>query len=406
MPDQSHVDRYTLADLHAGKDLRTGVKVNWKSAAFTTWDEAVAELAGGIVVTARCNAPDIERGGRWPMHRMRFNPDGSIDLLGHPGREVDSDAEQMLAGLGGQMGVCVMAATYFPRSQQAPLAVMRAVGVNSTIGLRSLWTAVQWAQRPDTDWSPEFGDTHLRFGITPQVQQRWVDAGWDPHVAARFWQQFVPIELAERWRAAGKVRVRDAKVAGRGESPEQESAWAAAGLSPTESARWRRTGIGPAEAAQWVAAGFAPAHREGIVARQHQYGIPPEVALEWGHAGLPGGHVVGWWHATNGDLGTALEWHRHGVDPGVYSNYRSGGGPGAFPSLTPQIIGEYAAAGFPLTSMSTLESAVAEGVQPGAYLQTLENLRRGWESELQAKILSTIVTRQRNANRNRNRNRV
>ena len=321
-PQRTPEERKTqreLARRMAGNDFVHALKVHWKSARFTTWDEAIAELAAGPTVTLRCSAGR----GSHTKHQVRFDPDGTVDLMAHRDAVLVADSEFMMAALGGPMLPCVAVALHLPDNHLIPrhFAVESKQALN--VRIRALYTAAMWARHPDTDWTPQFGDDYLRFGITPAIRDEWVSAGWDLCEALRFLQRFVPRDRAERWRAVGRTTLRDAGLAGLGEEPDEEAKWAAAGFTPARSARWRKTSFAPDVAHEWDRHKISPTMATLFARGGHHTGsLSVETIKQWCLSGVPDTDVRTWHAVSSGDLAVARDWAATGIRPHVLSVYQ------------------------------------------------------------------------------------
>ena len=279
-----------------GYRFSSAVRHHWKTATFTNMGEVVEELRGGITATINCRA----RGRRsTSSHRIRFAPDGSIDLLNHVG-DVDEAAERVLSALGSPMGACTAVALCFPaRCEVANVGLSGGARQPLDGRLRMLWAAVSWAQDPATVWTPELVDTTLRYGVSLPEARRWVDAGWDLGAARHFWKEWVSFEAAEQWRRAGRTNRSAAIAAGLGEAPEGDQQWLDAGFTLTKAARWRKTSdLTPDEAFMWESLGCPPKEVVNLK-RLPRYtpGLTFDTILEWCRAGVPSRATTirSWW---------------------------------------------------------------------------------------------------------------
>lgn len=383
--DHDTEQRRRLAFDNGGNDLDQSVKVHWKDAAFQTWEEAVTQLARGLTVTVRCNG-NTTRGG-WGTHKVRFNPDGSIDLLHHPDAVIDREAELMLAGLGAITCTCVATAMYLPERQLAPRNISTHNMIN--VRLRTLYAAVAWAQHPDTRWGRTFGDTYLRYGITPSVIAEWTEDGWDPDTALRFQQTFTPLWLANEWRAVGNVTLRAAKLAGRGESPDTESRWTAVGFTPSRSAKWRVLGIPPAEAFEWDQCNVTPSLVNGFKRAAAGGGVPIEVVKQWCASGVPASKFHQFYERTNGNLTETLEWTSRKIPANVHYSVHHWNLNNPRERLTAeQVAGFVQVKSFPHNDASLMAYAIRNGVTPREYEEAVASLRTPQGAGLRQMLVS------------------
>lgn len=381
----AHRARYTLAHERAGADLRAAVKTLWKDASFTTWEEAVAELAAGITVRLRCGD---QPGNRYATHRIRLTPEGGVVLLDHPDQVIDAEgaeAEWMLVALGSQMCACVAAAVCLPTRRRVPRNTLGGWTAVDT-RLRVLHAAVAWAQHPDTPWSPSWAQARLRYGITPAVEAQWVADGWDPEVALRFQQQRVPLSVARAWREAGDTTARAAKLAARGERPDDEAAWARAGFRPGASAKWRRFPYPPEVAFEWEQAGVAPTMVEALLQADRAGWMPLAEAKRWCRAGVRSREVGGWYQHTGGNLDVALAWQGTGVPASTYREVREWNTTHPDHPLTPAVVAAYHRAGLTGTDPNLIGRALTYRVSPEAVAEAVAGLRAGTAPDLAAAI--------------------
>lgn len=375
---EDHRTRYALADRHGGNDLRNAVKVHWKKATFTTWDEAVAELRDGVTITMSCfNRQEGTRGSAngptWGTHKVRLNPDGTLGLLNHPGLVVDADAELMLFALGGAMRSCVAAAIHLPTRKPVPGSLPSHHMLNTRV--RTLYTAVAWAQRPDHVWTPEFGQSYLRYGITPLVLDEWLADGWAEPEALRFLHEFADRSVANAWREAGETTHRAARMAGLGQYPNEDARWVAAGFTAAQSARWRKFNYSPEEAFGWHAHRIPPTLAADFQRRAGMHGNPElDLIKQWCAAGVPASDMLAWYRETNGDLSEALDW-KQALKAWQYGKFRDWNQrrPGSVLSAA-QVKG-YTKVGFPRDNPEQMWTAINAGVTPQIYADAIASLR-------------------------------
>jgi hypothetical protein len=397
---QQNTIRTGLVRTHAGKDLSTAVRVHWKSADFTDWSGAVAAFAEGITITNYCVVRDANgrqgRRGTSTRHKMRFNPDGSVTLIDHPGHVLDVESELMLAALGGEAMVpCVAAAVYFPLSAVLPREVVGSSTMNKQ--LRALHTAVAWAQVPDHMWTPEFGDSHLRYGITPDMVQAWLDDGWNRDSALPFQQAFATLEVANAWREAGQVSQRAAALAGRGEYPDEEARWARVGFTASRSKKWRGQGQSPEQAWEWEQHKVAPSHVQWLVAADARGDMSLATAKEWSKAGVPTKSLIAWHNVTNGDLRKAQHWASARIQPSDVREFETWNHHHPDNPLTPARVAAYVKVGGPRMP-EPLARAIAAGVTPADFAETVGALADDGLPDLMAALRREAVVRANNPN--------
>jgi len=235
-------------------------------------------------------------------------------MVDHPNHVVDYPTEIMMVGLGGNMCSCVAAAVYLPRREAVPELPNIPAHYVTNLVLRALYTAVQWAQHDDTEWSPELGEQYLRYGITPQTLNEWDHLGWSRKEVLPFQQNFVSQQAATVWLEDGQSSKRAAKLAALGENPGTEAKWISVGFSKTESSKWRATGLEPEEAYEWYTLGASPSVAVRIkqqIVRHQDTGsdITEEVIKQWGATGdIPISCVTSWYTATGGNYIAASVW--------------------------------------------------------------------------------------------------
>lgn len=379
----AHRARYTLTMHHAGDDLRGAVKVHWKSAAFTTWDEAIAELAAGITVTVPCSTPRADGSGRHThhKHKVRFHPDGSVALLDHPCYEQNPEAELMLAALGGHLCTCLAVAVHVPARQLVSAHVHNHNAVN--VRLRALHTAVAWAQRADTVWTPAFGDAYLRYGITPETLAAWEAEGWDADAARRFQQTFTPIALANQWRAAGDLTLRAATLAGRGESPNAEAQWASVGFTPARSARWRKGGFSPTDAYEWDRHNITPTVAARFARDLSATTTPSlDTVKDWCAQGIPCTTVLAWHRVTGGVFSVAHQWRAAGLTPNDYTRIAAWNHTSPHRAISSEQAGAYRKRFFPTQDPAVLAEAIEAGFSAEQWSAATDRLIKGAHSRL------------------------
>jgi hypothetical protein len=381
MPARTSLSAERLNEIDAVVRARVGyrfsssVRHHWKSSTFTTWDEAVTELRNGIIATVNCRGHG--RRGR-SAHRLRFTPDGSIELLNHPGA-INEPAERMLAALGASMPECIAVALCFPRRVRVDDAGLT-VGARQPLDgrLRMLWAAVSWAQDPDTVWDQSLVDDVLRYGVSLPEARAWAAAGWDLRDARRFWKQWAAFSVAEQWRAAGQTGNAAAVAAGLGNGPDDDARWLAAGFTAAKAARWRKTStLSPEEAFMWESLGCPPTD----VARMKYLprstpGLDMDTVLEWCRAGVPAQSttVRNWWVATGGDLALSAKWAPSGTAPAHAAIYEQWNLKNPENILTPALVGAYIRAGLPPTC-HVLAKAHTRGITPARIRSVVRDVR-------------------------------
>lgn len=359
------IDQINVTKAQMGYAFSSAVQHHWKSATFTTWAEAVEELRSGIVATVNC----YRRGRRSAVaHQIRFSPDGSIELLGHPGG-VDEASERMLAGLGASMATCTAVALCFPARTRVGTVGLNTGARQSLDGrLRMLWAAVTWAQDPNTDWSQDLTASVLRHGVGREEAHRWVAAGWPLVEAQRFWKQWAPFETAEQWRQVGRTDQAAAVAAGLGQAPEDDQRWLAAGFTPARAARWRKNSdLSPEQAIVWESLNTPPSevpHIERLA--RTMPGLTMDVILDWCRAGVPARQnaLRAWWEVTGGDKDLSVRWAPTGIGPAHAYAYEDWNADHPDAPLTPVLVGAYQRAGFATAEPLLVAAAHAQGVTP------------------------------------------
>lgn len=366
-----------IARNHAGYSFSSAVQHHWRSATFTTWEQAVEELRQGIVINLHCTRRGYKSTRR---HQIRLCPDGSVELLDHPG-EVDEAAERMLAGLGSAMATCTAVALCFPTRTR-----VEAVGLNKGARqpldgrIRMLWAAVTWAQDPTTPWSKSFTANVLGHGVSRDEAIRWAEAGWSDALAQRFWKQWATFEVAEQWRAAGRTDQAAAVAAGLNQRPDDDQQWLDAGFTPSRSARWRKNSdLSPREAIVWDRFGTPPTEVDNIkrLARTVS-GLTMDTILDWCRAGVPANaHALrAWWEVTGGDLDLSVKWAPTGIAPAYAYAYEDWNAEHPDRPLDPAVVKAYKAAGFAVAVPSLVAAAHDGGVSPAHIRQMLADPSR------------------------------
>lgn len=289
-----------------------------------TWAEALAWLRGGITVTHPCRTGSNPR----RSHRIRFAADGTIELLAHP--DTDLIGEALLHALGGGVTTCVQAHLLLTgqMSREEWLRVERER--RNRERLLTLYAAVSWAQRPDTDWKAIA--RLLPHGVTATALDEWLASGWSFEQARTFLTAGADRATAEAWRAAGPTNARIAALAARGILPDDDARWLAAGFTAGRAQRWRThdrgTLVEPMLAKRLDDAGWTPDewfYLQHWVANASVTGtaITEPVAIEWSEAGIEPQMTRRWFDATTGDLDTALAWAAVGISPETYTGLLS-----------------------------------------------------------------------------------
>lgn len=355
---------------HAGRDARHAVSTHWKTATYTTWAEAVSSLAEGMTLTAPCNPTGA--GGDWTTHKIRFHPDGSVTMLDHPDYVVDVDAELMLQALGGTMPACVAAVVYLTSGKTAPAGISCRNTINTRF--RALHTAMAWAHDPTADWTPQFMEARLKYGITPTVVAAWTAQGWDVEKALVFQQQGAPIHIANAWRTAGNTTRRAAQLAARGEFPDNEERWTRAGFTPARSARWRKSALPPEVAIEWDRMNVAPTDAEGILARIASGHAPEslDTVKQWVIAGVRPNDVFGWLD-YGCPLDEAVAWSRAGLSPFEYRTFAQHNDDFPAQALLPHTVAAFRKAGVPVV-LHTMLDLVESGITSQRYRRAVRGL--------------------------------
>lgn len=347
-----------------GYRFASTVEHHWKTSTFTTFEQAVNDMRGGVVASLNCRGRG--RKSRSP-HQVRFLPNGTIELLNHPS-PINEDAERMLSALGSPMPECIAVALCFPRRVRVGEAGLN-VGARQPLDgrLRSLWAAVTWAQDPDTVWSKSLGDHVLHYGVTLPEARQWLDAGWSMAQAKRFWKQWATFDVAELWRAAGKTGAADAVAAGLGQCPDDDARWEAAGFTRSKAARWRKnTNLSPEEAFMWESWGCPPTEVKRVKDLPRRVaGLDMDTVMEWCHAGVPASYnsIQGWWTITHGDLDLSVKWARTGTAPSYAQHYEDWNAEHPEHVLTPEVVSAYIDAGLPAT-IEHVSRAHVNGIVP------------------------------------------
>lgn len=348
--------------------MSSAVRMHWKAASYTSWEEAVEDMREGLTVRISCRPRGYTSHAQ---HQIRFAADGSVELLSHPGYEIDEPAELMLAALGNPMCACVATALYFPR--RVPVEKKVPGGSQTLDGrLRVLYAAVAWAQESGTAWAADLTEEYLRYGVTPDTVTQWLEAGWDIADAVRFWAEWVPFELAEQWRAAGKVNAVAAKAAGVGQSPDDDQRWIDAGFKLAKAARWRKTSLSPQEAFEWEAWGGNPTE----VARLRDLpaampGVNMAIIRDWCRAGVPANaYTLRTWLPA-GDMAFAGEWAKAGINPPLARDYEAQNEWLLVP-ITPVQVDEFRRAGFPVKDPVLLAGALDRGITAALWRQAVK----------------------------------
>lgn len=358
-----------------GYRLSSAIRNHWRTAAFTTWEEAVEELRGGIEVTLTC----MPRGRRSSSrHALRFNPDGSIELLNHDG-PINEAAERVLSGLGNRMAHCTAAALCYPQRLRVDDVGLNAGARQALDGrLRVLWAAVSWAQDPDTVWCDDLVETTLRYGVSLPEARAWLDAGWTLKQARLFWAQWADFTLAEQWRAAGRTDPAAAVATGLGEAPDDDARWREAGFTMAKAARWRKnTDLSPEEAYLWESFGCPPSEVANLKVLPRQVPtLTMDTVLEWCRAGVPARqHTIrAWWDVTGGDLALSAKWAPSRIAPAWANAYEDWNRQHPDQPLSPDLVGAYRAAGFPCGVPAMLARARSEAVTPNLIRAALSDV--------------------------------
>lgn len=382
-PERIH--QLTLSREQMGYSFSSAVQHHWKSATFTTWAEAVEELRGGIVVNVNCTA----RGRRTARaHRIHLHPDGSVELLDHPG-PVDEAAERMMAGLGASMATCTAVALCFPTRTRVTSVGLNAGSRQPLDGrVRMLWAAVTWAQDLSTDWSKDLVSTTLHQGVGRTEAAQWMQAGWTPKQAQRFWKQWASFAVAEQWRAAGRTDAAAAVSAGLGQVPDDDQRWLEAGFTVSRAARWRKlSDLPPSEAIVWDRYNAAPSEVGNIKNLPRRYpGLTMETIHDWCAAGVPARSTAlqAWWSVTGGDKDLSAKWAPTGIAPSYAYTYEDWNAAHPEAVLTPAVVGAYKRVGFAVAEPALVAAAHAGGVGPRAIRQVLDDPARLPESMVAA----------------------
>lgn len=324
---------------HAGATAQRAMNAHWRKATFTTWEEALVELAAGITVTTSCDDTDTDTVRR---HRLRFHPDGSVEPLDHPGMPVDAEQERyerfLLAMSEQTPPDCRHAALVLPRRSPVlvysrdpatnPFHRHRRIGVH----LRTLHALVQWARDPDAPWDRGLCERTLRFGITPAILRTWEAADWTVGEALPWLHEGIDLATATQWRTAGRGKATDARACRLAE-PVAGDDWTRAGFTSRQAMAWRRIPkMTLAEATAWHSRGFTvTTYKEWT--RHTWRGFPDkDTVFAWADAGGPTGHVIEWltrWpHYLSGcsleeKAASAAEWARHGFGPDAWNLTRA-----------------------------------------------------------------------------------
>lgn len=399
MPTRAPLSPERLNQIEVAKDqmgysFSSAVHQHWKSATFTTWAEAVEELRAGIVVSVNCTRRGYKSARR---HQIRLCPDGSVELLDHPG-EVDEAAERMLAGLGAAMASCTAVALCFPSRTRVD-----SVGLNKGARqpldgrVRMLWAAVTWAQDPDTEWTRDLTKNVLHYGVSRAEAHQWTSVGWTAGQAQRFWKQWAAFPVAEKWRAAGRTDQAAAVAAGLGQSPDDDQRWFDAGFTASRAARWRKNSdLAPEEAIVWDRFDTPPTEVERIkrLARTEP-GLSMETIFDWCRAGVPARQQTlrAWWQVTRGDKDLSARWAPTGIAPSYAGAYEDWNAEHPDAPLNPATVKAYKAAGFAVAEPLLVAAARDGGVTPALIKQMLADTSRIPEPVVRAVHSSAVNAR-------------
>lgn len=360
---RAHV-RFSVGEALAGYALGKALSVNCKDADFTDLPSLVRYLRTGPTVTVHCRVGNQ----RNRKHTVTFEPDGSITAHDHPG--VDLHTEHVLGALAGELPICLMIAVAFPQNDPLP-AWFRSGRQSLDSRLRPLYTAVAWAQDPDTDWERVRSDDTVRLGATPAAKQRWREAGFTTQQAAACWAAGASIEQARPWLATG-ITKGVAQQAAKGVTPAVHNEWAEYGFSVVAAAPWKRIGKSAPEAAALREVGLTAT----TYSQCQRHGVSVEAMRRWADSALPQGQMVSWWLTTDGDLDLALAWHAAGVPAYVakrlISPWNTRGQ--RLDPMSPQEAADWLGVGVPAPVLYVVPSAVAAGVAPADFFVALHSL--------------------------------
>lgn len=309
------------AEAIGGRSLRLALG-DW---AHPTGDLTPADLmrwlSHGATVMVGCTQARPTKGGSG--HRLRLEPDGSVEPIeDYCAGLAATGADLTMQALGDRPSTCLEVARHLaartiipapPRDDRplrarfgrldlplqhkyAPAPTVRPMVAKSRSlnrHLRAVHAAIVWAHH-DLRHGPTWADLPpstvgrlLDAGVTPAVQSTWARHGWVPRVAFPFQAAFVPLDLANQWRAAGQTDRAAALAAAEGAIPVGDP-YIEAGLPRRFQPLWMSHNVHPATAATWQRLGFTPrAHMRSLAhettcleafdpGRWRAHGLPPD----------------------------------------------------------------------------------------------------------------------------------